>query len=47
MDALTVATLNLEDGTAVDLLPDLAAQAGQIDLLLFQAPARPGSGRKL
>jgi hypothetical protein len=36
VDALTVATLNLEDGTALDLLPDLAAQAGQIDLLLFQ-----------
>lgn len=36
MDVLTVATLNLEDGASIDLLPDLAAQAGQIDLLLFQ-----------
>jgi hypothetical protein len=36
LDVLTVATLNLEDGAAVDLLPELAAQAGQIGLLLFQ-----------
>jgi hypothetical protein len=36
MDVLTVATLNLEDGAAVELLPEVAAQAGQIDLLLLQ-----------
>jgi hypothetical protein len=36
VNVLTVATLNLEDGAAVDLLPELAAQAGQVGLLLLQ-----------
>lgn len=33
---LTVATLNLEDGRELELLPDLVGQVADIDILLFQ-----------
>jgi hypothetical protein len=33
---LTVATLNLEEGRAVDLLPEVIRQAGNVDLLSLQ-----------
>ena len=33
---LTVATLNLEEGREVDMLPDVVCLAGDVDLLLFQ-----------
>ncbi len=36
MNRLTIATQNLERGEAVELLPELTAQAGAIDLLLMQ-----------
>lgn len=32
----TIATLNLEDGSELELLPDLVGQAGDVDVLLFQ-----------
>lgn len=40
MTILTVGTLNLKDGRAVDLLPELAGQAGDISLLMFQEGSR-------
>ena len=36
MTTLTVATLSLEEGHAVDLLPELIRQAGNVDLLCLQ-----------
>ena len=36
MNTLTVATLNLEEGREVNMLPDLVGQAGDVDLLLLQ-----------
>jgi hypothetical protein len=36
VNRLTIATLNLERVEAVELLPKLVTQAGEIDLLLMQ-----------
>jgi endonuclease/exonuclease/phosphatase family metal-dependent hydrolase len=45
---LTVATLNLEDGRELHLLPDLARQVADLDILLFQeAKGFTFSGQRL
>lgn len=40
MTVLTIGTLNLKDGERVDLLPELTAQAGHLDLLFLQEGTR-------